>query len=195
MDAPDTVLPAFCPVFILPDALNARAEDAAAAIVALLLAPPPPGLVIGPLFIIDGHGMVDLRESFAERLHGRRFAAEVDADSAYQSAIDLAGGQVVGEGSPRAAGMAAPLMIEIGGHTALASDLPASRGAGLLVACADAQMMLSLALRHGRGRACYVQADSGDMPLARLLGALLAQAGGVVTAASAAPGHAWLAAR
>ncbi|MYM68441.1 hypothetical protein GTP45_16615 [Pseudoduganella sp. FT55W] len=192
MDALPATQPKFCPVFILPEALNSCAEDAARAIVDLLLNPPIPGLVIGPVFVLDGTGIVDLRESYTECMHGRSFAGAFAASSACQESAVLAGGAVIGEGLPLADGMATPLMIEVDGDTALDPGLPTTASTGFMVACSDARMMLSLAARHAGAPACYVQAREEDMPLARLLGAVLRDNGSHLKISSTAPDCAWL---
>lgn len=185
------------PVFILPGALNACAEEAGRALVELLLAE---RAMPGPVFVIDGDGLVDLRETIAESMHGRAFASERPwraAQLAQQAdLLRLDGCSVIGEGLATDAAMAAPLFVEMTGAS-LAAGAPPPPGAGrrgVLVRCRDALELLTLAAAYARAPACYVQAGGEDAPLAKSLALLLDRPPTRLTISAASTTAAWLAA-
>lgn len=184
------------PVFILPGALNACAEEAGRALVELLLAEEA---MPGPVFVVDGDGLVDLRETIAESMHGRAFASERPwraAELAQQAGLlRLSGCNVIGEGLATDAAMAAPLFVEMAGAS-LPAGVPARPLAagrlGVLVRCRDALELLTLAAAYARAPACYVQASGEDAPLVKLLAALPDRPRTRLTVSAASVTTAWL---
>ncbi|NYE59417.1 hypothetical protein FHW58_000569 [Duganella sp. 1224] len=159
------------PVFILPAALNACAEDAGRAVVERLLRLPASGAP-GPVVVIDGDGMTDLRESISEHMQGRGTPVPGGAPDLGLPAQHY---NVIGEGRAPAA----PLFVEIDDTGAAGVPLPqpVAGRLGILIRCRDAKEMLSVAARYAGAAAAYVQAADDDAPLAELLRALLAPGG------------------
>lgn len=159
------------PVFILPGALNACAEEVGRALVELLLHKPGEGGMPGPVFVVDGDGLVDLRETITESMHGRMFAPGHPWRTR-QASPPGRGCRVVGEGLAADVGRASPLFVEMDGES-LSAAPPGAGQLGMLVRCRDAMELLTLASRCAAAPACYVHAGSDDAPLATLLARLL----------------------
>ncbi|TFW25561.1 hypothetical protein [Duganella callida] len=182
------------PVFILPAALNACAEDAGRALVAALLRPGGVGAV-GPAFVIDGDGLVDLVETITDAMDGQE-----DRGAATSAAPQLAAlltqpaTSIIGEIRRRDGAQPAALYLEIDG--AALSDMAAllsvaSHGTGLLVRCGDFQCMANLAAMCVGTGAVYLHAAAEDALLARLLASIFPAAPGLLTISSRALPAGW----
>lgn len=176
----------FCPVFVLPGALNARAEAIGAELVSHLLdagpAQPRPAAVMA----IDGDGFVDMRESIIDAVTAASGRNEPQAAlrQAYQDRtgalrrhadVSLIAEGVLADGRLQAlffeTDAAAVLALP-----ALAAAASAACGpAGLLVRCRDDDEYLQLAQCLPRCAAICLQVEGGDDALgARLATPLMA---------------------
>jgi len=159
------------PVFILPGALNACAEEVGRALAELLLHGPPAGAMPGPVFVIDGGGLVDLRETIADSMHGRMFAPGHPWRTREAGSARPGRWRIVGEGLAADAGRATPLFVEVDG-AGLAAP-PDAGPLGMLVRCRDPIELLTLASGCAGASGCYVHAGLDDAPLAAALARLL----------------------
>lgn len=186
------------PVFILPGALNACAEDVGQALVELLLQTSKKNGVPGPVFVIDGAGLVDLRETIAEKMHNRAFLLEeqLSPPDFVQRAnlLHQNGWSVIGEGTATAPTLASPLFVEVDGDQLL-NGSPASLRVpfrlGILVACRDSRALLTFASHYDGTSLCFVQAHADDSSLTKLVSELLDRPGMQTTISTSPVTTAW----
>lgn len=176
----------FCPVFVLPGALNARAEAIGEQLVSHLLAVRQPQPRPAAVMAIDGDGFVDMRESIIDAVTAAPGRIEPQA-TLRQAYLDRTGAlrrhadvSLIAEGA-LADGQLQALFFETDAAAVLAvpalvaAASSACGPAGLLVRCRDDDEYLQLAQRLPPCAAICLQVEDGDDALgARLAPALMA---------------------
>lgn len=174
----------FCPVFVLPGALNARAEEIGDRLVAHLLgaAPGAAALRPGAVLAIDGDGFVELRESIIDAITAApaRPVSQAGLRQAYLAQAGLLrrhpAVNLIAEGAPDTPDATLQaLFFETDGAAVLAAPALAAATAlaggpaGLLVRCRDDDEYWQLAGSLPRCAAvCLLVEDSDAAMGARL---------------------------
>lgn len=177
-------MPSSNPVFVLPQALNARAEHLGQQLVRQFGPGQPrsacrPGLVVA----IDGDGYIDLREAIIDAVSALPAMAVASRAVQYSHAgsVDRLLGDshvdLLAEGADAAGQRAARAMFaEVDAAALLAAPALAEQRpgpAGLLVRCRDAAELLAVAARLGPQLAAGLHLADGDEALATRLLPLL----------------------
>jgi len=187
------------PVIILPGALNERAEDSGRALVEMVFSARMKTLTTVSVFVVEGNGLVDLRETIAELMHGRSFSVGHPWNSLMVAPPLLLAEQpnlnVIGEGVASGPGLTLPLFVEVDARnwaSILSEQSSSSDRLGILVRCQNTEALLTCASQHVRSGSCYLHIHEDDGALANLLGTLLNRPGVSLTVASDPPPVSWL---
>lgn len=187
------------PVIILPGALNERAEDSGRALVEMVFSARIKKRTAVSVFVVEGNGLVDLRETIAELMHGRSFSVGHPWNSLTLSPSPLFAEQpnlnVIGEGVASSPGSTLPLFVEVDAcswASILSEQNSSLDRLGILVRCQNTETLLTCASQHVRSGTCYLHIHEEDSALANLLGTLLNRLGVSLTVASDPPPVSWL---
>lgn len=166
------------PVFVLPGALNSFAEETGRALANAVLRSSLEYGTVGPVFVIDGSGLLDMSETITDVMFGKGYLTPRAAtEHVFTNTASMEGVTVIGEGLETTEGRAVPLFLEI--NTASVHEilpllsLP-SAGVGVVVKCDSFEVMATFMAQTRDCVSCFVFAIDEDEPLSKLVRALFA---------------------